>query len=215
MDAADSEKKSALDAAWVDLVACFGIGRDRKADPDRILSRATAFTIAKYGIAERTARWMLFCITLWEYLRIHANENEIFRTFRFVQSEVVERRLREDVCPSFWDFFLYDSRDSEDEKCVRFERAIEFVANAYTDIGVLVDRMDGLGVPCNAYGQTTYRGLFNLALKGTLHSQLPGHFEVIVEVFYARYVLHVELTWCFYDSECPNQRRWIKSIFSV
>lgn len=55
-DTADSDKKSALDAAWVDLVACFGIGKDRKADPDRALSRATAVALAKYGIAERTAR---------------------------------------------------------------------------------------------------------------------------------------------------------------
>ena len=147
--------------------------------------------------------------------RTRNNSDYVIYLFRFVQSEVVERRLREDVSPSFWNFFVDDSTDSEDEKCVRFERAIEFLANAYTDIGVLVDRMDGLGVPCNAYGQTTYRGLFNLPLKGTLHSQLPGHFEVIVEVFYARYVLHVELMWCFYDSECPNQRRCIKLKFCV
>ena len=80
MDAADSEKKSALDDAWVDLVACFGIGQDRKADPDRTLSRATAFALAKYGISERTARWMFFCSTLWVDLRMHANEHEIIRT---------------------------------------------------------------------------------------------------------------------------------------
>lgn len=106
--------------------------------------------------------------------------------FRFVQSEVVERKLREDVSPSFWAFFVDASGDSEEEKCARFARAINFLATAYTDLGILVDRMNGIGAPCNAYGQTTYRGLFNLTLKGTLHSQLPGNFEVIVEVFYAR-----------------------------
>ena len=56
MDTADSEKKSALDAAWGDLVACFGIGKDRKADPDRTVSRTTAVALSQYGIAERTAR---------------------------------------------------------------------------------------------------------------------------------------------------------------
>ena len=56
MNTTDYEKKPALDAAWVDLVACFGIGKDRKADPDRALSHATAVALAKYGIAERTAR---------------------------------------------------------------------------------------------------------------------------------------------------------------
>ena len=96
------------------------------------------------------------------------------------------------MSPSFWAFFVDASRDSEEEKCVRFARAIDFLANAYTDINVLVNRMDGIGVPCNAYGQTTYRGLFNLTLKGTLHSQLPDNFEVVVETFYARYVLPVE-----------------------
>ena len=104
------------------------------------------------------------------------------------------------MTPSFWAFFVDASRESEEERCARFASAIDFLVNAYTDIGVLVDRMDGLGVPCNAYGQTTYRGLFNLTLKGTLHSQLPGNFEVVVEVFYARYVLYI-----MWNSRCVSQ----------
>lgn len=103
-----------------------------------------------------------------------------------MQSEVVEKRLREVVTPRFWTCFAGASKDSEEEKCARFVRAIDFLGNSYAGIGILVDRMDGLGVPCDAYGQTTYRGLFNLTLKGTLHSQLPADFEVVVEVFYSR-----------------------------
>jgi len=70
MDTSDfeAEKKAVLDAAWSDLESCFGIGQDRKADHQRQVSHATATALAKYGIAERTAR--------------------------FVHSEVVERRLR-------------------------------------------------------------------------------------------------------------------------
>ena len=56
MDVSESDKKAALDAAWVDLVACFGIGKDRKADPHRTISHTTTVALSKYGIAERTAR---------------------------------------------------------------------------------------------------------------------------------------------------------------
>ena len=59
MDTSDfeaEEKKAVLDAAWSDLESCFGIGKNRNADHERQVSHATATALAKYGIAERTAR---------------------------------------------------------------------------------------------------------------------------------------------------------------
>jgi anaphase-promoting complex subunit 2 len=159
MDTTDPEKKSSLDAAWGDLQRCFGL-RGCRVSAEQV-SPSTAAALAKYGIAERTAR--------------------------HIQAEVVEKRLREDVAPSFWAHFANADRlDSEEARCHRFVKAVSYLHASYVNMKQVVTKMAGLGVECTAYGETSYPGLFHLTLKGTLHSQMPPDFETLVEAFYSR-----------------------------
>ena len=73
-------------------------------------------------------------------------------------------------------------------------QAVTDLYSRVTDLSEFVNRMDILsretGTTVSSYGQTSYRNLFTLFLRGTLHSQLPIYFEDPIKCFYSR-TLHV------------------------
>jgi hypothetical protein len=74
--------------------------------------------------------------------------------------------------------------------CLFVVKAVTDLFIRVSDMSEFVHRMDALAgdsdTRVTSFGQTSFGLLFKLFLRGTLHSQLPTHFEDPIRAFYSR-----------------------------
>ena len=93
--------------------------------------------------------------------------------------------------PTFSSQFL--ARDTQEDMKEGFDRFCFAVGRLYADLKMLspgLEELSRLGEVCSthstSYGERTVLGLFCLALRGTLHSQIPHHWEELVRQLYSQ-----------------------------
>merc|ERR1719312_2222349 len=97
--------------------------------------------------------------------------------------------LAENIVPSFWGHFSH----TQDTIKAGFDQFCSAIGKLYADVKVLspcLEELTRLRDICSThtttYGERTVTGLFCLALRGTLHSQLPQDWEELVRQFYTQ-----------------------------
>jgi len=97
--------------------------------------------------------------------------------------------LAEEIVPSFWGHFSH----TQDTIKAGFDQFCSAIGKLYADVKVLSPCLEELArlrdicsTHTTTYGERTVTGLFCLALRGTLHSQLPQDWEVLVRQFYTQ-----------------------------
>ena len=176
-----------LDWAWPELKKCFGLEGEAtscKSPSDDLIA-----VLEREGILKSTA----------EYLQSELNH-----------------RLRTEVVPAFWKPFREFVADGglgseEEDPSAAREAAFNLFRRAVTDLYsraaaemAFVHKLSHLA-PCHMFQQESYEEMFKLMLQGTLHSQLPKDFEVLVELFYSQ-AFHV-----FYVRQDKNHQVTAKS----
>ena len=99
--------------------------------------------------------------------------------------------LNEEIVSTFSSQFL--ARDTQEDMKEGFDRFCSAVGRLYADLKMLslgLEELSSLREVCSthstSYGERTVLGLFCLALRGTLHSQIPHHWEELVRQFYSQ-----------------------------
>ena len=121
------------------------------------------------------------------------SENLHVGVLEYLQAEV-EKRLRVEVAPAFWNHFKRQrlSKESEENDLANsFQIAVNELSVATASVLPLVTKMDKLAIRCNLkvnqYGLKSYQDIFWLFLKGTLYSQLPNcDYRSPIKAFYGR-----------------------------
>merc|ERR1719320_2251532 len=97
--------------------------------------------------------------------------------------------LAENIVPSFWGHFSH----TQDTIKAGFDQFCSAIGKLYADVKVLSPCLEELtrlrdicSTHTSTYGERTVTGLFCLALRGTLHSQLPQDWEELVRQFYTQ-----------------------------
>lgn len=171
-------KQDPLDRAWPEIRDSFGF-KGSETFPrgtGKQISKETIDILVQEGIADKTC----------SLVQAH---------FNFI--------LREDIVPRFWNYFSPDSVQDPD----RLHKAVSTLHSDVIHLAESVTRLEvlshSLGTPCRSFGQSSYPDLFKLMLKGTLHSQLPKNFEVVVRSFYDRafHVYYVRKEKSMQDSD--------------
>ena len=141
-----------IDTVWNDIKAHFGLQEYRDFIPKDLPNSAVQFLI---------------------------KENLHIGILEYLQAEV-EKRLRIDVAPVFWNHFKdqkVSENSDENDLANKFQIAVNDLSVATASVLPLVTKMDILAQKCNykvkQYGKSSFTEIFWLFLKGTLYSQLP------------------------------------------
>ena len=132
-----------------------------------------------------------------EVIGILEREGIMNSTAEYLQSEL-NRRLRLDVVPVFWNAFRADGGLDEGTTSEVFQGAVTGLYSRAAAQMAFVHKLGALN-KCHMFQQGSYEEMFKLMLQGTLHSQLPKNFESLVDAFYSR-AFHV-----FYVRQEKNQ----------
>jgi len=101
-------------------------------------------------------------------------------------------QLREQVIPSFWKYFPPPGVEKTHQ--IGFEQFERAVTELYSDVETFIpglQELSRLRHKCgltgrSVFGETDINSLFKLYLKGSLHAQLPVHFQHLVRQFYSQ-----------------------------